>query len=162
MVKEQYGSTFRYVVIEKLGWLPPTHVIGTPIKVSPFKPNFMGSYKDIKILENDFPYYVEVGIRHLVIWFKCPIPIDQELDEITPDGYDKFNNFLNELFVKKIGIPRDSLLWFRNTAPLQSIKEIGHIHVMVKDSGNKHKNIIDDILGTSGLKDEDQGKSSLI
>ncbi len=73
---------------------------------------------------------------------------------MTLDAKSEFEKFIDDLFFQKLGIEKENLAWFRNTTPLQSIKEIGHLHVMIRDITNEHKSKIDELIGTSGLVDE--------
>lgn len=105
---------------------------------------------------NDFPYYYESNVLHLLIWSKIRLPI--YLNDTTDiDMFDTKNNsfpdmnpackavidkFLGQTLHDKYGLtPEKDYLWFVNYSNLQSIKAISHVHVLIrlKDEAEKEK-----------------------
>lgn len=112
--------------------------------------------RDLKIIENRFPYNFESNISHLLVWTKVPI----ESDPTSPRGdistYTRklINKYIWNTFVKGLGIPESNIIWFRNWHALQSIRELSHIHVLIKDLSPEQ---LSRIKGTPGvpLSDDD-------
>ncbi|KAL8736994.1 MAG: hypothetical protein Q9181_002134 [Wetmoreana brouardii] len=148
-----YGSTTNYVCRERLHWTPllmnanpedgPVFEIANPI---PFV-----DARDYKILYNDWPYGLDEGITHLVVWVKNKLAVDPQGD------LEWWSRCLVEGFVKKIFVERiererklgenedmgkgtgmgNRVMWFRNWTGLQSVRGLDHIHVLVRGVSRK-------------------------
>lgn len=98
--------------------------------------DLLTSTEDIALRVNDFPYYIEADIVHLVVWSKLNIPIDEtsKSGDMTPAARDRINQWIEQCFVTNMafGIPRQNITWFKNWAALQSIPKLAHIHLMVR------------------------------
>lgn len=96
---------------------------------------------------NDFPYYYEDNVMHLLIWSKIKIPL--YLNDTTDiDMFDSQNNnfpdtnpscvkiidqFLKQTLCDKFNLkPGKDYVWFLNYSNLQSIKAISHLHVLIR------------------------------
>ncbi|KAI3658939.1 hypothetical protein MP638_006315 [Amoeboaphelidium occidentale] len=64
--------------------------------------------------QNDFPYNLEEGILHYVLW------ANKELSKDQIERYLKFS------------FPKSQILWFRNPPTHQTVLSLWHIHVLVK------------------------------
>lgn len=53
---------------------------------------------DIKILYNDWPYGVEQGIIHLVVWTKFELEDDPATDDLTPRARQEIDEYVNKTF----------------------------------------------------------------
>lgn len=126
--EQTHGGTANFVIAERLKWT------GTKLKSSG-KP-FLTCEQDIKILENDFSYYFEPGIRHFVVWSKVPIPCDST-EYPTPEAAAKINSFIKREFVERCSVPPENTMWFKNTGRLQSVPSVSHFHVLVRDCTNE-------------------------
>lgn len=99
-----------------------------------------------KVTINDFPYYYDKHIIHLLIWSKVKIPI--YLDDTTDiDMFDthsqnkfpetnlstkaKIDKFLAKTLSKYGLEPINDYNWFINYSNLQSVKAVSHIHLLV-------------------------------
>lgn len=124
---ENYGGLANYVAYKQLKW----------DDLDPANPEFLKSNKDIKITRNRYPYYFEEDVVHLVVWTKVPIPSDS--NGVTTEARKTINEFIDSYFVKKHGIARENLAWFKNPVILQTIPSIAHFHVLVR--GSTHQKI---------------------
>lgn len=160
-IKAEYGSITNFVCQKRLRWQPdliPNNSLsngtGTttdtenPTPTSDHKPTF--SYRnptpfadpsDYKILRNDWPYGVEPGISHLVIWLRTPI-------EVTEGGYmtdasrELIQRYVDATFVERLEKEgfKDAaakVLWFKNWTGLQSVRTLEHVHILLKDVPEK-------------------------
>ena len=58
---------------------------------------------DIKILYNDWPYGLEEGIKHLVVWTKFGFEVDGEKGELTEAMVKLVEEYVDRVFVQKLG-----------------------------------------------------------
>lgn len=122
--EETHGGTANFVISERLGW--------TGEKLQAKSPVFMGDSEDLKVLINDFSYNFAPNMHHLVVWSKVRIPCGQ--DELpTAESTEKIEEFLSSYFTERFGVPRNDMLWFKNTVVLQSIPSVSHFHVLIRD-----------------------------
>lgn len=131
--KESHGGTAEYVINERLRWNGPDAISSSK--------SFMEKMDDIKILKNDFPYDFEPGIQHLIVWSKVFIPCGED-DLPTPESEAQIEKFLYNYFTLKFGVPRSNILWFKNTLVLQSIPNISHFHVLLRNCSDADVNKI--------------------
>ncbi|KAK6463227.1 hypothetical protein DFJ63DRAFT_312550 [Scheffersomyces coipomensis] len=109
---------------------------------------------DVKILYNKFPYYFEPNVYHLCIWSKnrMEVDINSEEGDITDDMKNLIETYINLTFVKGLNIPKENIVWFKNWGNLQSVKDISHIHVLIKDDDGRVKPLIDQyLIGNTGV-----------
>lgn len=119
---QEYGGTAEYLVKVRLGWE------GDNLKSS--GDPFLQNWNDIKILINDYSYDFEPQIRHFVVWLKMQIPCNA--DEFPTEGASRIiENFITAHFTQRCGVPKEDLIWFKNTPALQSIPSVSHFHVLV-------------------------------
>ncbi|KAK6198877.1 uncharacterized protein RJT21DRAFT_51881 [Scheffersomyces amazonensis] len=149
ILKERGTTVLEYLMNHELKWdkkdLKQTAVNDTIIFNDP---------TEIKIMYNKFPYYFEDDVHHLCVWSKKSIPADinSEEGDISDDMKRIIETFVEKTFVKLIGVPRDQLLWFKNWGVLQSVKDVSHIHILIKDIDGEFKPKIDELLiGKSGV-----------
>ncbi|THC91536.1 hypothetical protein EYZ11_008999 [Aspergillus tanneri] len=132
-VKDQYGSILNYICQERLRW-DQQHS-----KVIFKDPTPFASPCDYCIRFNDWPYGVAPGIRHLVVWLKTQLPV-QEDGNLTAESRARIQTFVSATFVQRLArenhpdAPEDRVLWFKNWAALQSVSALEHFHVMVRDA----------------------------
>jgi len=105
---------------------------------------------DIKILYNKFPYYFEEDVSHLCVWSKVRIPTDPNSDvgDISEETREQIRKYIENTFIKPLGITWDDVEWFKNWTSLQSVRSISHIHVLIK-GGDKNK--IEEMIETGGV-----------
>ncbi|EED20468.1 conserved hypothetical protein [Talaromyces stipitatus ATCC 10500] len=121
-LKQKYGSIMEFVLAERLHWdqtdLKPT---GEPFKYD----------DDLKILYNDWPYGLEKGIVHLVIWTKFELEEDPGTGLLTESMWKKIDDYVDRVFRSRM--PADQIVWFKNWKSLKSIHAIEHFHVMLNN-----------------------------
>ena len=57
---------------------------------------------DIKILYNDWPYGVEDGIIHLVVWTKFDLEDDPATDDLTPRARKEIDDYVKRTFCSRV------------------------------------------------------------
>lgn len=132
-VKEKYGSIMSYLLEQRLFWQPREDGSGAlrfDVKnVTPF-----ADTADYKILRNDWTYAFEPGIRHIVVWLKQRLPVDDD-GALNEKGRWLVNDFVSTEFRRKAGEDEEGskIIWFKNTTNLQSVRSLEHFHVLVRD-----------------------------
>jgi hypothetical protein len=91
----------------------------------------IGWTEDYKILYNDWPYGLEKGIVHLVIWAKCDLEEDPTTGDITDATRKAIDDFIESKF--RSHIPADRVLWFKNWKSLKSVHTLEHLHVILNN-----------------------------
>ncbi|BCR94391.1 GIG1 family protein [Aspergillus luchuensis] len=119
----EYGSVMRFVVKERLRWGEGTADDLKP-KGRPFEYD-----EDIRILYNDWPYGVEEGIVHLVVWTKFELEDDPVTDDLTPRARQEIEEYVQRTFLSRM--PADQVIWFKNWKSLKSVHAVEHFHVML-------------------------------
>ncbi|KAF3891482.1 N-acetylglucosamine-induced protein [Trichophyton interdigitale] len=119
-VKSKYGSVMNFVVRERLRWENNMAPRGS----RPFE-----NPDDHKILYNDWPYGVEEGIVHLVVWTKFTFEDDPVADDLTPRARKEIDDFVDSTFRSRV--PAEKVIWFRNWKSLKSVHAVEHFHVML-------------------------------
>lgn len=153
--KEKYGGTLQYILRKKLKWLPdvddPSYLQDDlSSKLEPASTIFLGDKHDVQILYNDFSYAVEEGIYHVVVWSKTPSPKAAD-GYISDAAKESIEHYVVETFIKKLGMRKDDILWFRNTTALQSIRALEHFHVLLKTPPIDKLN---QLIGTAGYLED--------
>ena len=135
--KATYGSINNFVLQERLHWTPlasssseegPTFNTENDI---PF-----ANENDYKILRNDWPYGMEPGIVHIVVWLKTRIAVEGEEGHLTAHSRALIEAFIKRTFrdpLSRLDCPGDNVLWFKNWTGLQSVRGVEHVHVLVRD-----------------------------
>ncbi|KAJ4326114.1 hypothetical protein N0V94_000276 [Neodidymelliopsis sp. IMI 364377] len=132
-VKAKYGSATTYLLEQRLFWNPVndgTEAIAFNAKnVVPF-----ADPEDFTILRNDWPYGHEPGIRHICVWLKRRLPVNED-GGLSNEGKKMVEKFLDEEFRAKAGEQEKNskILWFKNTTNLQSVRSLEHLHVLVRN-----------------------------
>ncbi|KAF2202711.1 hypothetical protein GQ43DRAFT_470664 [Delitschia confertaspora ATCC 74209] len=133
-VKKEYGSATNYLLDQRLGWTPLSKegVLRFPLA----NPTPFADPRDFKILRNDWPYGLDAGIYHIVVWLKKPLPVDQR-GALTEEGRQMVERFVGKVFREKVGEEREGekVLWFKNSRDLQSVRGLEHVHVLVRGVG---------------------------
>jgi hypothetical protein len=130
--KEKYGNMTNFLIQERLRWTPlaQSDPAAGP-KFAPENPIPFASPNDYLVLQNDWPYGLAPGIQHICVWLKDRLPVDNVDGDLTEEGRGMVERFVNERFVKVLGL--DRVLWFKNWTRLQSVRGVEHFHVLVKD-----------------------------
>jgi len=136
--KLTYGTMTNFILRERLHW--------TPLEEGTFRfeiknPTPFADTRDYRVLRNDWPYALEKGIVHLVVWLKTPLPVLEETGELTEEGYAMVRRFVKERFTENLrerGVlgweqkEEEKVLWFKNFTRLQSVRALEHVHVLVR------------------------------
>jgi hypothetical protein len=93
-------------------------------------------------LLNDWPYGFESGIKHLLVWSRTPIAVDDARGDVTAESKRVIEEFVERQFVftlakeETISVDdaRKRIMWFKNWVSLQSVRGVDHVHVLVKDA----------------------------
>ncbi|KAJ5369748.1 uncharacterized protein N7496_005840 [Penicillium cataractarum] len=159
--KAQYGSMMNYICQERLRWTSPGHpapangapngttqppngAVSAAIQSGPIpftNPRPFADPEDYKILRNDWPYGLDPGIHHLVVWLRTPIPVKSEEGHLTDESRALIDEFVQKTFVrrlaedagKRFSDPGAQVLWFKNWVGLQSVRALEHVHILVRD-----------------------------
>ncbi|KAI9841016.1 MAG: hypothetical protein M1837_001046 [Sclerophora amabilis] len=138
-IKAEYGSMTRFLCQERLKWEPlpsrDQEALGSMFSYRnpiPFK-----DPSDYRILENDWPYGMTPGIKHLVVWLKTPIPVLADDGDLTPESRQGIEDFVDQTFVQRLDAAghdgANKVVWFKNWTQLQSVRSLEHIHVLARD-----------------------------
>jgi hypothetical protein len=126
--KAEYGNMTNYLLAHRLPKVwgsPPFH----PLSPVPFE-----NPADYRVLINDWPYGLEPGITHMVVWTRTPVDSDLDRGDMTPESRRIAAAFVKRYFVDRLGPGGEGrVLWFKNWVALQSVPALEHIHVLVKD-----------------------------
>ncbi|KAK2050834.1 hypothetical protein LZ31DRAFT_7500 [Colletotrichum somersetense] len=126
--KAEYGSMTQYILANRLPkqW-------GAP----PFKPKSLVPFEDpsdYRVLANDWPYGLDAGIAHIVVWSRTIIPTDPDTGDMTSESRRTVQEFVDRYFVDSLGEGgAERVVWFKNWVALQSVRTLEHIHVLVRD-----------------------------
>ncbi|KAK5269116.1 hypothetical protein LTR96_005900 [Exophiala xenobiotica] len=117
-LKKKHGSVLEYVQRYRLDWDSITPSAGD----KPF-----GDPGDWKVLYNDWPYFVDEEITHLVVWTKFLIDEDETTGEVREDGKSDIEEFIETMFCGdgRMGMERDRIVWFKNWKSLKSVHALG-------------------------------------
>lgn len=151
-LKQHNSTVVRHIVTHALKWKTPEELEGvedSQINVQESGDPLFTNASDLKIVRNDFPYYFEDDVAHLCVWTKRRIPSDPEskLGDLSTESRALIERYVVKTFVEYLGIPREDIVWFRNWDALQSVKEISHVHVIIKGMTQEQ---LDKVLGTPG------------
>ena len=81
---------------------------------------YFSENSEFKLVNNEFPYDVEINVEHKLLWF------NPNINYMIDEKY--INTLLNELLFDK------NYIYFENIDSNKSIKSIRHIHVFVKNN----------------------------
>lgn len=152
-LKSHNSTVVRHIVTHALQWKTPKELEGVAdcdINVKESGDPLFTNASDLKIVRNDFPYHFEDDVVHLCVWTKRRIPSDPEsqLGDLSKESRDLIERYVNKTFVQWLGIPREDIVWFRNWEALQSVKEISHVHVIIKGLSKEKLQMV---LGSPGV-----------
>lgn len=95
-----YGSIENYLLSTKLH----------------FKPIEDKSRPPVIILANDFPYSVEKGIEHILLWSQIPLSRD----------------YIEDILESNYGSKSYQWVYFVNPPEIQSVRKLPHVHVFMR------------------------------
>jgi hypothetical protein len=132
-IKDKYGSATAYLLQQRLHWELVDGGDGALTfnvrNATPFADPI-----DFTILRNDWGYAFAPGIRHIVVWLKQRLPVDQE-GALSDEGQRLVRDFVRREFRDKAGEKEEgsNIIWFKNTTNLQSVRGLEHVHVLIRD-----------------------------
>ncbi|OAA65744.1 hypothetical protein SPI_02531 [Niveomyces insectorum RCEF 264] len=136
--KAVYGTITNYLIAHRLpaAWGRPPY---KPISKVPF-----ADPSDYRVLINDWPYGLTPDITHIVVWSRTVIPTDPVTGDMTPDSRAQVAAFVKSYFADRLAQTNDAtggrengddrVLWFKNWVQLQSVRQLEHVHVLVRDA----------------------------
>jgi hypothetical protein len=141
--KKAYGSITNFVVKERLAWTPKDP--DQPVSAHSFthhSPVPFQDERDYAVLPNDWPYGFEPGIKHICVWSRTPIAVDDTRGDVTSESKRVIENFVENHFVRALATEeginsveaKGRVMWFKNWVSLQSVRGVDHVHVLVKDA----------------------------
>jgi len=136
--KAEYSSITNFVLKERLHWTP-TNAKATPPQFEVRNQELFADENDFKVLRNDWPYGLDRGITHLVVWLKNVVPINEATGDLTTNSRRDISGFVERRFTERLKLvagvsdPSDHVVWFKNPVALQSVRGVDHVHVMVRD-----------------------------
>jgi len=84
------------------------------------------------LTDNKFPYLLEPGIQHKVLWFNPRITMSKQF----PKNLNKAPGFIDVCLSKKLpDVEKYDILYFENQSQCRSIPGIRHIQVFLKEKG---------------------------
>lgn len=116
-ITKRHGSIMTFVQKYRLRWSSIE-----PSSAAPFT-----NPEDYKVLYNDWPYGLDPGIVHLVVWTKFVLEDDPVTDRLTAMARREIEDFVIKTFCGADGIPRERLVWFKNWKSLKSIHALGEL-----------------------------------
>ena len=107
-----------YVMQQRLHWQPSTS--STPASGLIFDhkdPIPFRNSDDYKMMPNDWPYGLDAGISHLIVWLKIRLDVEPSRGDLTPSARVQVNDFIQKEFVEPVQNltgSADNVLWFKN------------------------------------------------
>ena len=135
--KAKYNSIMAYLLDQRLFWEPLEDETGA-LRFHVRNPTPFADPADFKILRNDWTYGFESGIKHIVVWLKQRLPVDEN-GALSEEGRKMVDEFVKKEFRHKAGEEKegDKVIWFKNTTNLQSVRSLEHVHVLVRNLDEK-------------------------
>jgi hypothetical protein len=122
---------------ERLKWTPlPSSTAKTGPEFAVEDPIPFAHEADYKILINDWPYGLDEGIRHIIVWLKTRLESEPTKGDMTPKSRQQVEQFIQTNFVTRVkDLPgeEEKVVWFKNWTALQSVPGMEHVHVLVRD-----------------------------
>lgn len=134
--KQEYGGIINYVRDVRLKWQPVSSSSTTGAIFDYKSPIPLEDPRDYKMLPNDWPYGLESGISHLVVWLKNRLEVVPPLGDLSENSRKLVQDFIQKEFVEPtdaLAGSTDNVLWFKNWVSLQSVPGIDHVHVLVRN-----------------------------
>ncbi|KAH3686687.1 hypothetical protein WICPIJ_002331 [Wickerhamomyces pijperi] len=139
-LESQGDTVVKYIIRERLQW-------SSPSEIKPQSDQLFHNASDFKIIKNDFPYNYTDDISHFCVWSKLTIVSDpqSEIGDVTSHVKAVIDRYVQKTFVEHLGLQQCDVMWFRNYPILQSVKELSHIHVLIR-GGDKAQFVVVHLL----------------
>ncbi|KAK5946025.1 hypothetical protein PMZ80_000164 [Knufia obscura] len=135
--KKEYGSIMAYVMQKRLKWTPsPRSTAETGPLFDYEDPTPFQDSRDFRIMPNDWPYGLDKGIVHVIVWLKNRLEVEPPRGDLTAEARTQVDAFIQEHFVQRVMDVTggtDNVIWFKNWVSLQSVPGIDHVHVLLRD-----------------------------
>lgn len=89
----RYGSVSAFILQERLRWNQNPNAQGATF----------ADQSDWKILWNDWPYCIDAGVVHLVVWTKFALDQNVETGDLTHEARSMVQHFVDTTFADKLG-----------------------------------------------------------
>lgn len=126
-----------YVMQERLKWTPSSRSSPeTGLFFDYEDPTPFRNSKDYRIMPNDWPYGLDKGIVHLIVWLKNRLEVEPSRGDMTTRARTQVEEFVQRQFITpvvRVDGGWDKVIWFKNWVSLQSVPGIDHVHVLVRD-----------------------------
>eukprot|EP00039_Didymoeca_costata_P029526 m.25040 g.25040 ORF g.25040 m.25040 type:complete len:189 (-) comp7668_c0_seq3:75-641(-) len=126
---QKYADITSYIRESVFGW-PLTQDSSGKLKIGDIPD---GNSNAVYLRDNDFPYYLEDGVSHKVLWFETGDASTERiinfLDTRTVTGAlaDENNKSIQDEY---------DILWFVNPVAVQSVRGAPHAHVFLREKKN--------------------------
>lgn len=143
---QQGSSIVEYIIKHCLKWTDEND----DIDITPSSNLLFTDASDIRIILNDFPYNFEPNVTHICVWSKLKIKSDPNspVGDINEPTRSLLNRYVIKNFQDRFKLKEEDVMWFRNFPAIQSVSELSHIHILLRDFD---QDLLKSILGTSGV-----------
>lgn len=116
--KRQDGSIMAFVMKNRLKWTPSSKSTPETGPIFDFEdPVPFARPNDYAILPNDWPYGLDKGITHLIVWLKNRLEVEPTRGDLTPNARAQVDAFVQQHFVepaRQLTGQSDNVIWFKN------------------------------------------------
>ncbi|KAG7193080.1 uncharacterized protein KQ657_001197 [Scheffersomyces spartinae] len=112
-LQEEHSSIFKHVLNTQLGWYDPklngnkriedlkdTEIVVAETTEEDLTKPVYEDATQIKILLNDFPYDVEPGITHFVVWYRGLVPVTDSKGDISSETRNQMYLYVKNKFIE--------------------------------------------------------------
>jgi hypothetical protein len=133
--KKEYGTVTQFILKKRVCWEPlPCEKEGDTPRFAIQDPMPFKARSDYRILLNDWPYGWESGIKHICVWLKTPLPVDDDMGALLEEGRVVVDAWVQENITRALGVEgQDRIIWFKNDTARQSVRAMEHIHILLRD-----------------------------
>ncbi len=85
---------------------------------------------DYRILYNDWPYGLEVGIKHLLVWTKFLLEEDKVTGDLTSRARGEVQSFITRTFYGAADVSAEQVCWFKNWTSLKRVHALGEMRLV--------------------------------
>ena len=132
--KSTYGTSEDYILKELLHWDSPS--IPNPSDSSAAYP--FARPTDYKILLTEWPYGLEPGMKHMIVWMKNRLETDPVTGRITLAARAAVDDFVERTFRASVrdlpdGGAEEKIQWGKSWGKLMTVPGVEHFHVFVRN-----------------------------
>lgn len=139
---EQNGGVLAHI-LEKMGgrWGVGKLQVESPKENSSVNLSFTND--NVCVLPNHFPYSFEPGIVHVVVWIRA-----SSANADSAAEHARIEAYVVNTFCEGLGLARSRVAWFKNGTALQSVPQLQHFHVLLRDPPMDR---LEQLYGTGGV-----------